>query len=75
MGFTTGDDVGAVTGVKLHCEHSLVGTLKTQQPTQTRVKQNYKVEWLLHQSNLCHMEMCGRIRMFTYITLKEDNWD
>lgn len=37
MGFPTGDDIGAVTGVKLHSEHSLVGTLKTQQHTQTPV--------------------------------------
>lgn len=33
VGFTTGDDVGAVTGVKLHSEHSLIGTLKTHTKT------------------------------------------
>lgn len=45
VGFTAGDDAGAVVGVKLHGEHSLVGTLKTQQHTQ---KKMLNVEWLLH---------------------------
>lgn len=33
MGFTTGDDVGAVAGVKLHSKHSLISTLQIQQHT------------------------------------------
>lgn len=29
VGFTTGDDVGAVTGVEVHSKHSLGGSLHT----------------------------------------------
>ena len=28
VGFTTGDDVGTVTGVELHSKNSLIGTLE-----------------------------------------------
>lgn len=33
VGFTTGDDVGAVAGVELHSKHSLISTLQIQQHT------------------------------------------
>lgn len=30
MGFTAGDDIGAVAGVELHSKHSLISALKIQ---------------------------------------------
>lgn len=61
MGFTTGDDVGAVIGVKLHSEHSLVGTLKTQQHTQTYLFSTITMLNDYFISQVCHMEMSGKL--------------
>lgn len=44
VGFTTGDDVGAVAGVEIHSKNSLIGALK------------HNNTWLLSESRLCHME-------------------
>lgn len=48
MGFPTGDDVGGVTGVKIHCKHSLIGALQTKQD---RVKIHIKTIIIYKSSN------------------------
>ena len=39
VGFATGDDTGAVTGVELHSKHSLVGTLRTHTENRENLEQ------------------------------------